>query len=73
MVYAVDDNESNDVHFKRIVNAQGNSEYRINDKVVAWEDYDKKLKEINILVKARNFLVFQVTIYYSIPSFFPIF
>lgn len=38
----------------------GVSEYKINGKVMLYADYDKKLQEINILVKARNFLVFQV-------------
>lgn len=27
-----------------------------------YADYDKALQEINILVKAKNFLVFQVTV-----------
>lgn len=40
----------------------GVSEYKINGKVMLYADYDKKLQEINILVKARNFLVFQVCI-----------
>lgn len=40
----------------------GVSEYKINGKVMLYADYDKRLQEFNILVKARNFLVFQVRI-----------
>jgi hypothetical protein len=34
--------------------------YRINHKTVSWEQYNAKLASINLIVKARNFLVFQV-------------
>lgn len=37
----------------------GTSEFRINDKHVTFAKYIQILKEHNILVKARNFLVFQ--------------
>ncbi|KAJ0405618.1 hypothetical protein P43SY_007719 [Pythium insidiosum] len=33
--------------------------YRINNDDVSFDDYQNKLKDIGILVKARNFLVFQ--------------
>ena len=36
------------------------SQYRINERNVTWEAYNKKLESFGILVKARNFLVFQV-------------
>ena len=35
------------------------SQYRIDDRVVTWEVYKNKLGTFGILVKARNFLVFQ--------------
>ncbi|KAF9959163.1 Structural maintenance of chromosomes protein 1 [Mortierella alpina] len=41
------------------VNMAGVSEYKINGRVMLYANYDKALQEINILVKARNFLVFQ--------------
>lgn len=44
------------------VNMAGVSEYKINGRVMLYADYDKALQRINILVKARNFLVFQVTV-----------
>ena len=36
------------------------TQYKLNDRAVSWEQYNKKLEQYNILVKARNFLVFQV-------------
>ncbi|KAF9402001.1 Structural maintenance of chromosomes protein 1 [Mortierella sp. AD011] len=56
-VYLKDD--GSEVRFTRSVNMAGVSEYKINGKVMLYSDYDKALQEINILVKARNFLVFQ--------------
>ena len=36
------------------------SQYAVNDRSVTWAAYEEKLKSFGILVKARNFLVFQV-------------
>ncbi|KAK3837924.1 MAG: condensin complex subunit SMC1 [Linnemannia elongata] len=52
-------NDGTEVKFTRSVNMAGVSEYKINGKVMLYADYDKRLQEFNILVKARNFLVFQ--------------
>jgi hypothetical protein len=38
----------------------GGSEYRIDGKQVSAADYQHALEKHNILIKARNFLVFQV-------------
>jgi structural maintenance of chromosome 1 len=35
------------------------SYYKINDKTVTWETYSSKLSSFGVLVKVRNFLVFQ--------------
>ncbi|EFJ43425.1 structural maintenance of chromosomes protein 1 [Volvox carteri f. nagariensis] len=35
------------------------SEYRVDDQIVTWDAYCKKLATLGILVKVRNFLVFQ--------------
>ncbi|KAL6059836.1 SMC hinge domain-containing protein [Balamuthia mandrillaris] len=51
--------EEEEVFFKRAITPQGTSEYSINDRSVTWEVYNKRLISYNILVKARNFLVFQ--------------
>jgi structural maintenance of chromosome 1 len=44
----------------RTIAASGVGSYRINDVEVTWEAYDKRLHQIGVLTKARNFLVFQV-------------
>ena len=37
----------------------GQSTYSLNGKVVNWAAYNAQLEAFNILVKAKNFLVFQ--------------
>ena len=50
-----------EMHFQRSITAKGDkSEYRIDGKVVSAARYDEQLRALNILVRARNFLVFQV-------------
>lgn len=48
-----------ELRFTRTITGAGGSEYRIDGKPVNWDDYSAKLKSLGILVKARNFLVFQ--------------
>ncbi|XP_068664657.1 structural maintenance of chromosomes protein 1 isoform X2 [Aristolochia californica] len=48
-----------ELQFTRAITSSGGSEYRIDGKVVTWDEYNSKLKSLGILVKARNFLVFQ--------------
>ncbi|KAL5068070.1 hypothetical protein RYX36_018957 [Vicia faba] len=57
MVYQLA-NES-EIRFTRTITSAGGSEYRIDDSVVTWDVYNARLKSLGILVKARNFLVFQ--------------
>lgn len=45
--------------FQRSVTANGNSEYRVNGRAMSASAYNDRLKAFNILVKAKNFLVFQ--------------
>ncbi|KAJ2349605.1 Structural maintenance of chromosomes protein 1, partial [Coemansia sp. RSA 2618] len=45
--------------FQRSITAAGDSEYRINNRVVSLHAYNERLESQNILVKAKNFLVFQ--------------
>ena len=54
------------MHFTRAIvptsaseDATFQSQYKIDDRTVSWEAYNTKLKSFGILVKARNFLVFQ--------------
>ncbi|KAG0331981.1 Structural maintenance of chromosomes protein 1 [Podila humilis] len=51
--------DGTEIKFMRSVNMAGVSEYKINGRAMLYADYDKALQGINILVKARNFLVFQ--------------
>ncbi|KIJ62116.1 hypothetical protein HYDPIDRAFT_169279 [Hydnomerulius pinastri MD-312] len=45
--------------FQRTISTTGASEYRLNNKVVTYTAYNAALTSHNILVKAKNFLVFQ--------------
>lgn len=49
-----------ELQFRRGITSSGASEYRLDDKIVTLDEYNSKLKSLGILVKARNFLVFQV-------------
>ncbi|GLU07763.1 hypothetical protein SLE2022_247110 [Rubroshorea leprosula] len=48
-----------ELSFTRTITSAGASEYRIDGRVVNWDEYNGKLRSLGILVKARNFLVFQ--------------
>ncbi|KAF9225691.1 condensin complex subunit SMC1 [Gyrodon lividus] len=45
--------------FQRTISTTGASEYRLNNKVVTYAAYNAALISHNVLVKAKNFLVFQ--------------
>ncbi|XP_057517637.1 structural maintenance of chromosomes protein 1 [Amaranthus tricolor] len=57
LVYSL--SSGGEIHFTRTITSAGGSEYRIDGRVVNWDQYNEKLRELGILVKARNFLVFQ--------------
>ncbi|XP_008805238.1 structural maintenance of chromosomes protein 1 [Phoenix dactylifera] len=48
-----------EIQFTRTITGAGGSEYRIDGRIVMWDEYNAKLRSLGILVKARNFLVFQ--------------
>ncbi|KAH7287580.1 hypothetical protein KP509_32G063300 [Ceratopteris richardii] len=48
-----------ELQFARIITSSGFSDYKINSKSVTWDEYNAKMKSLGILIKARNFLVFQ--------------
>ncbi|KAK5995835.1 Structural maintenance of chromosomes protein 1 [Cladobotryum mycophilum] len=54
-----EDDAGEEQRWKRSITSQGASEYRINDRVVTAQQYNEALETENILIKARNFLVFQ--------------
>lgn len=59
-VMAVYEDDGGDEHlWKRTITNAGTSEYRINDRIVNAKAYNEALEAENILIKARNFLVFQ--------------
>ncbi|KAK3994753.1 structural maintenance of chromosomes protein 1 [Cladorrhinum sp. PSN332] len=54
-----EDDAGDEQRWKRTITSSGSSEYRINDRVVTATQYNEALEAENILIKARNFLVFQ--------------
>ncbi|KAK1289708.1 Structural maintenance of chromosomes protein 1 [Acorus calamus] len=48
-----------EVQFSRAITGSGGAEYRIDGRPVSYDEYTSRLKSLGILVKARNFLVFQ--------------
>ncbi|KJZ75662.1 hypothetical protein HIM_04819 [Hirsutella minnesotensis 3608] len=54
-----EDDAGEEQRWKRSITNQGASEYRINERVVTAQQYNEALEAENILIKARNFLVFQ--------------
>jgi structural maintenance of chromosome 1 len=54
-----DPHREKEVRFTRLISEKGVGSYRLDGRDVSAETYLNQLKEIGILVKARNFLVFQ--------------
>lgn len=54
-----EDDAGEEQRWKRTITSSGSSEYRINNRVVTAKQYNEALEAENILIKARNFLVFQ--------------
>ncbi|KAJ5714870.1 Structural maintenance of chromosomes protein 1 [Penicillium malachiteum] len=54
-----EDDAGEEQQWRRSITSSGVSEYRINSKVVNAQQYNEALEEENILIRARNFLVFQ--------------
>ena len=54
-----EDDAGDEQKWKRAITNQGVSEYRINERIVTAQQYNESLEAENILIKARNFLVFQ--------------
>ncbi len=65
LVYTNDDwskeKDYTELRFQRLIDAKtGASKYKVGNKGISAEEYEKRLLDLNINVKARNFLVFQV-------------
>jgi len=54
-----EDADGNEWRFKRTISMAGASTYYLQGKPVTWNVYNQQLESFNILVKAKNFLVFQ--------------
>ncbi|KZS96379.1 RecF/RecN/SMC protein [Sistotremastrum niveocremeum HHB9708] len=54
-----EDKEKKEWTFQRTISTTANSEYKLNGKVVTYQAYNHALEGHDILVKAKNFLVFQ--------------
>ncbi|KAF1827920.1 condensin complex component SMC1 [Dissoconium aciculare CBS 342.82] len=54
-----EDDAGEEQRWKRSITSNGGSEYRINNRSVTAKTYNEALEAENILIKARNFLVFQ--------------
>lgn len=54
-----EDDAGEEQRWKRSITSSGASEYRINNRPVTAKQYNEALEAENILIKARNFLVFQ--------------
>ena len=60
LLYQTADGDEDDViRFQRTISERGSGEYRIDGRAVSYKEYETKLADIGVLVKARNFLVFQ--------------
>ncbi|KAF7804634.1 structural maintenance of chromosomes protein 1 [Senna tora] len=57
-----------EIQFTRTITSAGGSEYRIDGNLVTWDVYNARLKSLGILVKARNFLVFQAIVHGNMCS-----
>eukprot|EP00501_MAST-03F_sp_TOSAG23-6_P001872 GSMAST32.ASY1.ANO1.1950.1 assembled CDS len=51
--------EGDRLEFKRSISPAGSSSYHLNGRKVGWNRYNATLENLGLLVKARNFLVFQ--------------
>nr|XP_019042266.1 cohesin complex subunit psm1 [Kwoniella bestiolae CBS 10118]OCF21196.1 cohesin complex subunit psm1 [Kwoniella bestiolae CBS 10118] len=54
-----EDEKGKEWSFRRSISAGGASSYFLNGRSVAWKEYNGQLEKFNVLVKAKNFLVFQ--------------
>jgi structural maintenance of chromosome 1 len=57
LVFETADGE--EIRFSRSISPAGHGDYRVNEKTVSFAEYEEALGGIGVLLKARNFLVFQ--------------
>jgi structural maintenance of chromosome 1 len=59
LYYQPEEPDEPEICFSRAISPAGNGDYQVNGKTVSYAKYEEALAEIGVLVKARNFLVFQ--------------
>lgn len=59
LVYQHEGDSDEEIRFSRTISAKGVGEYRVDGKTVSFAQYEQALAEIGVLLKGRNFLVFQ--------------
>ena len=59
LYYQPEETDEPEICFSRTISPAGNGDYQVNGKTVSYAKYEEALAEIGVLVKARNFLVFQ--------------
>jgi len=52
-------NGEKDIIFRRTILANGSCQYEVSNKKVKEKEYEERLKNLGIIAKSRNFLVFQ--------------
>jgi structural maintenance of chromosome 1 len=58
-LYYQEHETAQELQFQRVISASGVGDYRFNGTSVTYKEYEQHLADIGVLVKARNFLVFQ--------------
>lgn len=62
LVYSSENGE--ETEFMRKISSQDNdATFHLDGEEKSWEDYNKALANLNIIVQAKNFLVFQVSFF----------
>jgi Chromosome segregation ATPases len=59
LVYQDANDPNVELRFSRMISTKGTGEYQVNGKTVSFAKYEEALKNIGVLLKGRNFLVFQ--------------
>jgi len=59
LVYQDANDPNVELRFSRVISTKGTGEYQVNGKTVSFAKYEEALKDIGVLLKGRNFLVFQ--------------
>eukprot|EP00916_Digyalum_oweni_P017254 GHVL01028233.1.p1 GENE.GHVL01028233.1~~GHVL01028233.1.p1 ORF type:complete len:1035 (-),score=254.26 GHVL01028233.1:675-3779(-) len=54
-----EDAEGKEILFKRCINSAGHGTFKIDEKTVSEDAYQERLASENVIIKAKNFLIFQ--------------